>query len=104
LRNGRIAGLRAEPSGLGRHRGEGGVHCTRRQEGSPKPEWERCHDHVYVTITNDTGAGSLRQVEAADNKSGALSFDSDGSGAGAAIQFANVGKGLDFSADDFFVV
>jgi hypothetical protein len=39
-----------------------------------------------------------------DSKSGALSFDADGNGGGAAVQFATVGKDLDISAGNFLVV
>ena len=39
------------------------------------------------------------------NKStGALSFDADGNGSGAAVQFAKLAKNLDVSAHDFFVI
>jgi len=39
------------------------------------------------------------------NKStGALSFDADGNGSGAAVQFAKLAKNLDVTAHDFFVI
>jgi len=51
-----------------------------------------------------TSAGDADDRIIYDRKSGALSYDADGSGTGAtAIKFASVGKNLDLSADDFFV-
>ena len=39
-----------------------------------------------------------------DPTSGALSFDADGSGAGAAVQFAALSSGLGLTASDFLVI
>ena len=38
-----------------------------------------------------------------DSSSGALYYDADGSGAGAAVQFAQIGSGLSLDADHFFI-
>ncbi len=39
-----------------------------------------------------------------DKNTGFLSYDADGSGAGAAVVFAKLSTGLDLSNSDFFVI
>jgi Ca2+-binding RTX toxin-like protein len=39
-----------------------------------------------------------------DKATGALSYDADGSGAGAAVKFAQLKKGASLAYDDFFVI
>ena len=39
-----------------------------------------------------------------NSRSGTLSYDADGSGAGEAIEFARLGANLSLAADDFYII
>lgn len=58
-------------------------------------------DPVSFTVGSAASAAIAQIIY--DNATGALSYDADGTGAGAAIQFASVNAGLSLSASDFTV-
>ena len=83
---------------------------------TPEDDTIRLEDHVFAGlglgalgeaafVANATGEATTAEQRLIYNSAtGDLSFDADGSGAGAAVRFAVLGTGLALTHEDFFVI
>ena len=59
---------------------------------------------MMITSTQGAAAADANDYLIYDNGTGALLYDADGNGAGAATQIALLGSNLALTAADFFVI